>query len=309
MTSAGWPADHPDEPPWAYDSFAGKWARGYDTAPRQSWLASDESGEPVGAYLLRLPDKENVTTADCKLVIRPDSRRAGLGRQLLAHCAEQARQAGRSLLTSNVRDNTPGAGFAAAAGARGGIPEVIRMLTIDAEMPARLARLRKEAEPFAAGYSVVCWLGPTPAEHVDQVVAVHAAMADAPRNDGMEPNVWTADRLRESEQTMIEHRLTLYSVAARHDATRELAALTEVLTEAGTPDWAFQQITAVRPGHRGHRLGLLVKIAMLDLLAQHEPGVRYIQTGNAGSNAHMIAINEQLGYTVAGTGRDWELDL
>jgi len=68
-------------------------------------------------------------------------------------------------------------------------------------------------------------------------------------------------------------------------------------------------MTAVRPEHRGHRLGLLVKIAMLDLLTVHEPAVRRIQTDNAASNPHMVAINEQLGFTIAGTSRHWELDL
>jgi hypothetical protein len=48
---------------------------------------------------------------------------------------------------------------------------------------------------------------------------------------------------------------------------------------------------------------------MLDLLAELAPGVQRIQTGNAGSNAHMIAINEQLGFTIAGVSREWELDL
>ena len=183
------------------------------------------------------------------------------------------------------------------------------MLTIDSETPTRLARLGSAAEPLAAGYSLLHWLGATPAEYVDQVVALHAVMADAPRNDGMEPWAWTADRLLQSEQTMLEHRLMIYTVAARHDTTGQLAALTEVCMEADSPDWAFQQITAVRPEHRGHRLGLLTKSAMLDLLAKLEPGVSRVQTGNAGMNAHMIAINEQLGFTIAGVGRDWELDL
>ena len=125
----------------------------------------------------------------------------------------------------------------------------------------------------------------------------------------MEPSAWTADRVLQSEQTMVEHRLAIYSVAARHDTTGQFAALTQVCAEADSPDWAVQQITAVRPEHRGHRLGLLTKIAMLELLAKLEPGVRRIQTGNAGANAHMIAINEQLGFTIAGVSRDWELDL
>jgi hypothetical protein len=48
--------------------------------------------------------------------------------------------------------------------------------------------------------------------------------------------------------------------------------------------------------HRGHRLGLLLKVVMLGLLAQREPALRWIITGNAESNRHMILINEALGY-------------
>jgi hypothetical protein len=48
--------------------------------------------------------------------------------------------------------------------------------------------------------------------------------------------------------------------------------------------------------HRGHRLGLLVKTAMLEWLAVAEPRLERIVTGNAAVNQHMIAINEELGY-------------
>ena len=116
----------------------------------------------------------------------------------------------------------------------------------------------------------------------------------------MEPSAWTAVRVRHSEQTLIDHGLSVYSVAARYDAIGDLAALSQIITEAEAPDSALQQVTAVLPGHRGHRLGLLVKIDMLDLTGR-EPAVRHFLTGNAGANAHMIAINEQLGQGSAGT--------
>jgi len=48
--------------------------------------------------------------------------------------------------------------------------------------------------------------------------------------------------------------------------------------------------------HRGHRLGLLTKAAMLDWLASAEPGLQRLVTWNAASNKHMVAINEALGY-------------
>ncbi len=48
---------------------------------------------------------------------------------------------------------------------------------------------------------------------------------------------------------------------------------------------------------------------MLQWLLEREPAIRIIETGNAGANAHMIAINELLGFTVSGASREWELQL
>jgi hypothetical protein len=65
----------------------------------------------------------------------------------------------------------------------------------------------------------------------------------------------------------------------------------------------------VAGAHRGHRLGLLLKLAMLDLLAAREPQVARILTGNADGNQHMIAINEQLAFRVLSRWPSWELDV
>jgi len=309
LTSAGWPTDHPNVPPWPLASFAGKWSDGFDACPQQSWLATDDAGEPVGCYLLRLPDKENTDRATCVLVVAPARRRAGFGAAMLAHCAERARQAGRSRLASDVRDGSPGAALAAAAGARGGITDVVRVLDIGPGLPARLDSLRAEAEPHAVGYTLLSWVGLTPEEHIDQIVRVHNAMADAPRDAGVEATEWDAERLRKAERSAMEHQLLNRAVVARHDASGDLAALTELATEADSPDWGFQMSTVVVPAHRGHRLGLLVKIAMLELLAVQAPDVRRIFTGNAGVNERMIAINTRLGFEVKDEYRTWELDL
>ncbi len=47
------------------------------------------------------------------------------------------------------------------------------------------------------------------------------------------------------------------------------------------PSWGLQELTAVARPHRGHRLGLLVKVAMLELLARREPQLTQVITGNA----------------------------
>jgi hypothetical protein len=58
---------------------------------------------------------------------------------------------------------------------------------------------------------------------------------------------------------------------------------------------------------RYHRLGLLIKVAMLELLADHEPRLERIITGNADVNEHMIAINTELGYQILDHWLSWEL--
>jgi hypothetical protein len=79
-----------------------------------------------------------------------------------------------------------------------------------------------------------------------------------------------------------------------------MAAITQILVHPETPEWANQAFTAVTRAHRGHRLGLLVKVAMAEMLLAAEPGVRWVETWNAASNRYMIAVNEMLGYEVSG---------
>ena len=44
---------------------------------------------------------------------------------------------------------------------------------------------------------------------------------------------------------------------------------------------------------------------MLELLAATEPGLERISTWNAESNAHMVAVNDALGYVRYGTPVTW----
>jgi GNAT superfamily N-acetyltransferase len=305
---AGRPQDDPAGPPLSPGGFRGWWAHGFTGDPRQVWLATDAGG-PVGCYLLELPERENAEVGVCLPVVAPAARRRGLGTALLAHCAAQARCAGRTLLSSQARHGSAGEAFARAAGARGGLANIRRVLQIDDELPALLTRLRAAAEPAAAGYSLLSWSGPTPAEHLERVARLVAAMSDAPRSESMEAERWDAARVRETEDSSLTQGLRLHSVAARQSRTGELAALTQVVTDPATPAWGFQALTVVTPRHRGRRLGLLVKVAMHQELADLEPGIRHVLTENAEANAHMIAINEQFGYRISERFREWELDL
>ena len=170
----------------------------------------------------------------------------------------------------------------------------------------QLERLREAAEPKAAGYSLVSWTGLVPEEFIEQAAALYAALNDAPHDPQTAPAVWDAQRVRERVNGLRPaYAVQTYAVAARHEATGELAALTEMAVDPADPGWAHQMLTGVTRKHRGHRLGLLVKIAMLELLRSTEPQVERIDTWNAESNGYMIAVNEALGYTVQGRPASW----
>jgi GNAT superfamily N-acetyltransferase len=302
-------ADDPDGPRLSPGGFRNWWGYGNDGgAPRQAWLATDERG-PLGCYLVELPDRENVTLAAAAIAVPPPLRGRGIGTALLAHCRAQAQAAGRTALFGTAVPGSAGEAFAQAAGAAGGLTEIRRVLRPADLTPERLAALRAEAAQRAVGYSLLSWTGPTPDEQADQLARLNDVMADAPREAAIEAPSWDRDRLRATEERMGAPGFRLYSVAARHDESGGLAAVSQVVAEAELPGLAFQGITAVDRPHRGHRLGLLVKAVMHQWLADAEPGLRAVYTWNSQTNEHMIAINDRLGFEVSGAFRSWELDL
>jgi hypothetical protein len=54
-------------------------------------------------------------------------------------------------------------------------------------------------------------------------------------------------------------------------------------------------------------LGKWLKAAMLERLHRERPDVRVVRTGNADTNAAMLAINEALGFAVAREAIVWQV--
>lgn len=87
-----------------------------------------------------------------------------------------------------------------------------------------------------------------------------------------------------------------------HDTiyTREADGGISGLTETGyvkeTGHRIFQMLTGVRKDCRGRGLGKMLKALMLLDIRRKYPGVKYVSTGNADSNAPMMAINRKLGF-------------
>ena len=307
---AGHPIDEPNHPPMSARFFAAWLTLGWTEDRQELWLARDRRGEPSGWLMLSLPQRENHHQAYVEPTVHPAHRRAGLGTELIQHAAGRARECGRSVLAGYARVNGPGSAFASAVGAHAGLYHVSRVLRLTGMPAGRLAALRAQAGPRAHGYALLSWDGPAPDDMVSGLAEINmSAWADMPRNTGEEAQRWDENRVRLDERRMTAQGLRWYTVAARSLASGELAAFTQLGVDPAEPAWGLQELTAVAREHRGHRLGLLVKAAMLELLAGREPAVTRIVTGNADANQHMIAINAQLGFEVVDEYAYWELDV
>jgi GNAT superfamily N-acetyltransferase len=289
-------ADDPGGPRMSRPVFEGWLAMGWSGDPREAWLARGPDGTVAGWYLLELPARDNRHLGVIDVEVDPVRRRQGFGTALLRHAAERALADGRSLLAGSAWQDSPGEAFARSLGATAGLAEIRRRLDLAAVPADRIAELRAEAQEAAAGYTLISWTPPTPEEYLEQVAAIERALSDAPHDPSWEQQSWDAERVRDTDRRIQLQGLRVYNVAARHDATGDLAGFTRVEIPPEEPPWAFQGLTAVVRAHRGHRLGMLLKLAMLERLAEAEPERRWIITGNAETNQHMIAINEALGY-------------
>jgi GNAT superfamily N-acetyltransferase len=279
--------------------------------PTETWYLPGDSlgpampGAPVaGTCYLQLPDLENRGRVFMVLTVHPAFRRKGVGRALLRHAARRAEADGRRFLDAAVLQYSAGEAFARRVGAEPGLVDARRVIDLRKADPGRLAELRAEAAGHAAGYSLTRWTGATPEGERGRVAGLHNAMNDAPREEGwFEDDIWDADRVRDRDDTRVRFGGNRgYAVAAVHDATGEMTALTRVAVDPAFPTWGYQGITAVTRPHRGHRLGLLTKATMLEWLMRTEPRLERIETTNAQANSYMIAVNEALGFELAEPG-------
>lgn len=160
-----------------------------------------------------------------------------------------------------------------------------------------LERLAAEAAPHHAAYTLESFEGPVPEEDVLAVAQLDAALStEAPTGDlAIEAQTPDVASLRGREAIMAECGRRKYTTLARHESG-ELAGYTDLVSSEHSPGRVYQWGTLVSPAHRGHRLGLALKVANLLLLQGKLPDTRRVTTYNAEVNSHMIGVNERLGF-------------
>jgi GNAT superfamily N-acetyltransferase len=266
------------------------------------FVAAWDGDTMVGTLAGGGPLHDNTHRAHADISVRPDHRRRGIGTLLLEELQRWALDRGRRVLGGEVAapvDGTsPALEFATRHGFKVTIEDGMKVVDIPATRD-RWDGLAAEAAPHHQDYELRTVWSPIP----DELVAGHNLVnnmfiSQAPSGDSdIEDEKWDLERLRAQEERAAKAgRRDVTTFALTRDG--EVAAMTEAFVNETVPHRGFQGGTLVVPAHRGHRLGLAVKVANQRALAERFPELEWMVTGNADVNTHMNAINDRLGFRV-----------
>lgn len=194
--------------------------------------------------------------------------------------------AGRYFM-ENVLEKTPGYTIR---------QSVAKIAKSDLSGPAEKARVTKQMAK-EKGYEVIYIENADFDHHVNLkefIAAKDSINADMPLEDLSlgKPEI-SEQRFRESciRWKKYGFRFLTYVVLRKG----MIVGITEVMINKYHKKVAWQGTTGIVSSHRGNQLGLMVKSQMLAKLVK-ETQVEYWFTDNAGTNKHMIKINDELGF-------------
>ncbi|PVZ61020.1 GNAT family N-acetyltransferase [Arthrobacter sp. H-02-3] len=286
-------------------------------------------GRMVARSWIRYELQENLSSALLHVNVLDSFAGRGIGRALLQHAEALAAGDGRTILqtftehpadfdvdgpnlikpatgTGALPAGASGVRFAGRAGYR--LEQVERFSALEVPAAVDLDALARDALTRAGDYELLHWSDSCPEQDAAQLAVLMSRMStDAPTGAlSYEPERWDVARVRHVEDTWRRAGLSSLVAAARHRDTGELAAYTVLQVAADKPWLASQDDTLVAAGHRGHRLGMLVKILNLRRLHDGYPEVQRVITFNAAENDHMLGINIALGFKPAGYDGEWQ---
>lgn len=259
-------------------------------------LAAIDGREMVGAGMAILPSRDNLHLAGSAVYVDVARRRQGIGSALLAEVEVLAAGHGRTTLTGEAYlppgGTAPAEAFAAARGFAVASRESIKELTL-ADYRERRAALTVDP----SGHRIVTFDTVCPDKHVESFGRLLGMLlSEIPLGDlDLEDSEWSVERIRDAEQRQVatgRHVHTALAVAP----DGEVAGVSDVRVDDTDHEHAQVGITIVDPAHRGHRLGLALKLATHDLVSSAYPGLLTVDTSNAEVNTHMNAVNDALGY-------------
>ena len=296
--------------------------------PQRLWAA--RLGDRIVARAILGWQLSSTEVAWITIQVHPDFENRGIGRALYDTVERAVREAGFGrMLAYAVSPDAPGERIVPPTGA-GSVPAENRevrfliargwrleqvergsRIALPADLADLEARRSVAAEAAGADYRVHTWSGPTPAQWLTDQAMLNTRMStDAPSAGLEEPeDIWDEDRLAEYDARMADAPRRTLTAAAEHVPSGRLVAFSQLAVPHDLSRPVNQEDTLVLRDHRGHRLGMLLKVANLAFLEDVAPGHPSVLTWNAEENRPMLDVNEAVGFVPIGYEGAWRKDL
>jgi GNAT superfamily N-acetyltransferase len=297
-----------------------------ENQPTRLFAAWDDS-RMVGAARYEIEPGDDPLTAWLMVDVLPGVRGAGVGSALSEKLQGIARTdgirkaivyavspygAGEQLVAptgfGSVPKENPEVRFLLAKGYR--LEQVIRgsRLALPTDVTLQLAA---SVEAAGRSFALHSWVDRTPARWREEMASLRQLMSTEDPSAGLdEPeDVWTVERLVANEERLATGPRTLVTSAVEHVLSGTIAGFTTLSVPSELDRTITQEDTLVRREHRGHRLGMLLKLANLDEVQRLHPGHPAVITFNAEENRHMLDVNEAVGFVPIGYEGAWRRDL
>ena len=281
-----------------------EWRHVDKAEPMEMWAAK-EDGEVLGIASIWLPQEDNTSMVWFEVQVDPGHRRRGAGSALMQRLVERATEERRTRLVTDTlvpvgSEGHPHRRYLEKHGFTLSNTEIMRHLALP--VPEKLLTgLAEQVRPGYEGvYRLETHVDGVPEEQRASLTAVMNQLGvDAPTGDiEFEPETLDPARYAEHLELERDQGRTRLTTVAVHEQTGDVVAYTDLIVPAGAPDVVWQGGTLVHKDHRGHRLGMAVKVENLRRLRDDHPGRERIVTGNDDTNRWMVEINERLGFAV-----------
>jgi GNAT superfamily N-acetyltransferase len=302
-----------------------RWIDAHD--PRRLFLARVD-GRIVGRGTYEFAPEPRDPVGWLTVEVLPEFRRRGIGNALFQAMEVVARRDGRRVYQTGFfsRANLPGprlkspTGFGSVPAKDDGVRfalshgfsleqvERASRLALPVD-PAVLDKHRAQAEAAAGpDYRVVRWEGRTPVgRRADLAMLRRRMLTDAPYGAlDIREEEWTAERVRDQDDIEAQSPRILLTSTIEYIPTGHLVAFNELSVPPDLSRPIAQRDTLVLSEHRGHRLGMLLKIDNIQALTQTHPGHPAITTGNAEENRYMLDVNEAVGFVPLAYESAWK---
>jgi GNAT superfamily N-acetyltransferase len=299
----------PGDPPTPKAQRLVDWRNTLDFEVLHQWVMW-KGPEIIGTSGMWLDLVQNLENGFGWVYVHPQHRGAGHGRSLATPMLDVAQKDGRNRFAFGIKEGRPEESLVIRAGLKSAYREQVSRLDFQSLDWSLMESWVARAEDRASDYELLFLKSPIAEEHLQGFCDLMYVMNTAPLEDYVEEDeVTTPEMWRDIESKMAARGREILIYIARHRPTGAFAGFTNVAYKHLQPDHVEQWDTGVDPAHRYLGLGRWVKAAMALKLRDEYPGVRRIDTENAGSNAPMLSINMEMGFRPILVQNVWQGDL